>query len=233
VPTLAGTPPKGDDSVSGPKNSDAGNLANAVGSTKRTIDPIRSGISETGWLDALRRVQVTELQATSITRTVRTYLDQSEVWKLSMGLELDLVVVEIRRIRDAGGDIPPELSTRVRMIRGSMPKWGATQRRIISELTPTQVESLLLEIDRVKLKQREQRQAEVRRRAMEKMEKMEKTGPSGEAGRTTMIEPPATDSASVPPKPWSFVQSEKATPTESTDQAEAPAKTDVPEKTDG
>jgi hypothetical protein len=65
------------------------------------------------------------------------------------------------------------------------------------------------------------------------MEKMKKTGPSGEAGRTTMIEPPATDSASVPPKPWSFVQSEKATPTESTDQAEAPAKADVPEKTDG
>ena len=230
VPTLAGTPPKGDDSVSGPKNSDAGTPASAVGSVKRTIDPIRSGISEAGWLDALRRVEVTGLQATSITRTVRTYLDQSEIWKLSMGLELDLVVAEIRRIRDAGGDIPPELSTRVRMIRGAMPKWNATQRLIISELTPMQVESLLLEIDRVKLKQREQRQAEVRRRAMEKMKK---TGPSGEAERTTMIEPPATDSASVPPKPWSFVQSEKATPTESTDQAEAPAKTDVPEKTDG
>ena len=230
VPTLAGTPPKGEDSVSRPKNSDAGTPSSAVGSAKRTIDPIRSGISEAGWLDALRRVEVTEFQATSITRTVRTYLDQSEIWKRSMGLELDLVVAEIRRIRDAGGDVPPELSTRVRMIRGAMPKWNATQRLIISELTPMQVESLLLEIDRVKLKQREKRQAEVRRRAMEKMKK---TGPSGEAERTTMIEPPATDSASVPPKPWSFVQSEKATPTESTDQAEAPAEADVPEKTDG
>lgn len=224
---LAATPPKGEEGISGGKDLGAGNPARAVGSTTRTIDPVRSGISETGWLDALRHVQVTELQVPLITRVVRTYLDQYRRWQETMGIELEMVVAEIRRIREAGGDIPPELSTRVRIVRGAMPKWAMTQRLIIAELTPGQVEALLLEIDRVKAELREKRRAENRRRAM----RNSKTGkPAGGAEQPAMIEPAAGGDAAgakaPAPKPWSFVQSEETPSMESTDRKNAPEKTD-------
>lgn len=225
VSVLGATPPKGQDSVSGSKELDPGSPAKVTGAKIRTVDPIRSGVSEAGWLDALRHVQVTELQAPLITKIVRTYLEQVEHWRQTMGLELESVITEIRGIREAGGDIPPELTTRVRMIRGAMPKWNVTQQRIISELAPTQVESLLLEIDRYKARQQEIRRVENRRRAMRN---------AGKAKSVDAVEPPGAGAATVgasgvdskppAPKPWGFIQSE--TPTESVDQAEAPTKTD-------
>lgn len=225
----AATPPKGQESVSGSKEVDAGSPARAVGSMKRTVDPVRSGVSEAGWLDALRHVQVTELQAPLITKIVRTYLEQADVWRRTMGLELDTVIAEVRRIREAGGDIPPELTTRVRMIRGSMPKWTLTQKRIISELTPTQVESLLLEIDRHKARQREARNAENRRRALRNSGKTKtadtaEPGPAGGGGATVGAAAVVTKPAA--PEPWSFIGSEAATPKESAGQTDGSTKTD-------
>lgn len=230
---IAATPPKGDDSVSGPKDLGPGNPARAAGTTKRTIDPVRSGVSEAGWLDALRHVRVTELQAPLITKMVRTYLEQSRVWRQTMAVELDMVVAEIRRIRAAGGDIPPELSTRVRMIRGAMPRWNATQQLIISELTPVQLESLLLEIDRYKAMQLEKRKAENRRRATKNAKKVE---PAEGVGRPVVVDSAAKGAEPVAPKPWTFIQSEVVTPTdptepveptESAEPADAPAKVDA------
>ncbi|MAH67163.1 MAG: hypothetical protein CMJ27_12425 [Phycisphaerae bacterium] len=224
---LSATPPKGEESVSGSKGGDAGNPARAAGSTKRTVDPIRSGVSEVGWLDALRHVQVTELQAPLITRMVRAYLDQSRIWRASMGLELDMVVAEVRRIREAGGDIPPELTTRVRMIRGAMPKWGGTQKAIIAELTPTQVESLLLEIDRVKAKQRAERAAENRRRGTRDSKKTKSDGDAGRAaGGSTAVGASAVDAKPASPKPWSFVQAEQPTPPDSSGESETGERTE-------
>ena len=205
------TPPKDAGPVSTSKDADPGNPASAVGSTKRTVDPIRSGVSEAGWLDALRNVRVTELQVPLITSLVRTHLDRTDVWRRSMGIELGMVVEEIRRIRESGGDIPPELTTRVRMIRGSMPKWNTTQRLILAELTPGQVESLLLEIDEVKAKRMAKRTAELRERAMRDMKKVraadEETRPAGiEPDARPEAEAAEPDAKVVVAAPWSFAQ---------------------------
>ena len=48
VSVLGATPPKGQDSVSGSKELDPGSPAKVTGAKIRTVDPIRSGVSEAG-----------------------------------------------------------------------------------------------------------------------------------------------------------------------------------------
>ncbi|MCP4797049.1 MAG: hypothetical protein GY885_12920, partial [Phycisphaeraceae bacterium] len=95
------------------------------------------------------------------------------------------------------------------------------------ELTPVQLESLLLEIDRYKAMQLEKRKAENRRRATKNAKKVE---PAEGVGRPVVVDSAAKGAEPVAPKPWTFIQSEVVTPTDPTEPVEptdAPAKVDA------
>ena len=125
----AATPPKGG---AGKETKPAEGVPTPA--TDRAV-AIRAGISEAIWFDALRQVRVTDQQRESITPLVRGYLAKSKAWRAKEGVELMELTKRIKRVREEGGVIAPEIIVKIRSLRSKLPSILVVQNAVKAQLT--------------------------------------------------------------------------------------------------
>lgn len=179
---------------------------------------IRGGVSEVVWLDALSRVHVTAEQRESITPLVRNYLAKSKAWREKESVELTGLAREITRIRTDGGVVPPELMARIRSLRMQLPRLRVVQEAIGARLTMVQQESLLENVQELKIADQLRANADRARRAVPIKQAPEsgdalQDSPQKPAGESTVDGPKKGDPKKTPENvevkqelPWSFVK---------------------------
>ncbi len=207
------TPPK--DGSGAKSQSPVEGQPKTAESRERTTRP---GSSESMWFDALSRVQVTAEQRAAITPIVRDYLAKSKAWRETKGVELKAITQEIKRIRDEGGTVSPEVMAKVRALRSSLPRLLVVQDVVSARMTPNQMNSLFETIEQLKQAARARLRAE--RAAKAKSPKgtsesegdprsapqKQETSPSAEGSDKDDAGKPSENSDAKKELPWSFIE---------------------------
>ncbi|MFB0987589.1 MAG: hypothetical protein QMB94_14930 [Phycisphaerales bacterium] len=136
----AATPPKGGD---GKETKPAEGVP--ASATDRPV-AIRAGISEAIWFDALRQVRVTDQQREFITPLVRGYLAKSKAWRAKEGVELMELTKGIKRVREEGGVVAPEIIVKIRSLRSKLPSILMVQNAVKAQLTTVEQDFLSAKI---------------------------------------------------------------------------------------
>ncbi|MDG2022237.1 MAG: hypothetical protein P8J59_09845 [Phycisphaerales bacterium] len=209
----ATTPPK--DEPGGKSQAPVEGQPKKAESRQRTT---RAGSSESMWFDALSQVQVTAEQRAAITPMVRDYLAKSKAWRETKGVELKAITQEIKRIREEGGTVSPELMARVRVLRSSLPRLLAVQDAVSARMTTNQVESLYATIDQLKQAERARVRAERAAKAESakgasgsaadprRVPQKQETSPSAEDPGKDDPQKPVEKPEAKKELPWSFIE---------------------------
>ncbi len=135
------TPPKGGDGKV--TKTPVEGMPNSATDQARAI---RAGISEAIWFDALRQVRVTDQQRESLTPLVRGYLAKSKAWRAKEGVELMELTKGIKRVREEGGVVAPEVIVKIRSLRTNLPSILVVQSAVKNQLTTVQQDFLSVKL---------------------------------------------------------------------------------------